>query len=119
MAARCVQGQYLPCFAFQATLQDQTIDLEIFIVKNIFVACINHENINHKIYLTIDNHYTVSTFCTHGFTTQLASYFVQDSLLTCGKSVTTFLVSDKLPQFEIPTAFLLHVSISPTAAWWP
>ena len=45
------------------------------------MACINHENINHKIYLTINNHYTVSTSHTHGFTAQLASYFVQDSLL--------------------------------------
>ena len=65
-----------------------------FPCKNIFMVCCKSRK-----YFTTD----ISTFRTHGFTAQLASYFTRDDLffdiypqVTCGKCVTTFLVSDKL-----------------------
>ena len=39
-----------------------TVDLEIFVVKNIFVVCANHENKKHEIYFTTDNHYSLNNF---------------------------------------------------------
>ena len=55
-----------------------TVDLKIFVVKNVFVVCVNHENKN-EIYFTMDNH-AVSRFLytRHSFTAQLFSYFILD-----------------------------------------
>ena len=51
--------------------------------KNIFVVCINHKN--NKTRSSLQRIITTVSFCTHGFTAQLASYFVQVSLFfdTC------------------------------------
>ena len=50
-----------------------------FVVKTIFIVCSNHKK--HK-YLSQRLIITVSTFCRHCFTAQLASYFAQDCLFS-------------------------------------
>ena len=112
-----------------------------FHFKNIFVVCENHENKNTKYILQQKLITMVSTFCTHGFTTQLAivvlgkkahrfstavaSYFARDGLrvrysqMTHGKRMTTFSVSDNRPSLlpqHVYTAFLGTVS---HASSWP
>ena len=62
--------------------------------KNIFVVCVNHENLNTR---NVYNHYIQHIF-RHSFTTQLASYFTWDSLFdTCRWLVKTHdnLISDQ------------------------
>ena len=83
-----------------------------FHCKNIFMVCVNHENILQQIIIT------VSTFQTHGFTAQLASYFTRDGLffdiypqVTCGKRVTTFLVSDKMVRLYCHSTYLQHFPV--------
>ena len=63
-------------YVFYALFVESTVDLKIFVVKNIFVVCVNHENKKHKIYFTTGIHYSQHIFA-HRFTAQLASYFAR------------------------------------------
>ena len=124
-------------YAQFSTLMNRTYHRsENFCCKNIFVVCINHKNKNHKIYfITI---IMVSTFCTHGFTmqlaivvfckqllvlAQLASYFTRDGLrvwyphrwlMTNAWQPSLYSIQ---PQYTTFLGTLLHSSSLPAAAW--
>jgi len=84
---------------------------------------VNHKNKEHKIYFTTHNYYKY--IYEHGFTAQLACYFVQNSLIFDTHRwlmANTWQFSAQcpinrlslLPQY-MPTVFFTHVCCLPTA----